>query len=76
MKNIKEFINAIACNCNEYYDDRAVYGAILEVELRHDGHFYWVDENDYPNMKDWEIRKSGNGQGFVIKIGDIKKLKK
>ena len=69
MKNIKDVISeALQSNM------RAEIGSILEVELIKDGHFYWVNEEDYPNMKDWEIRKSNNGNGFVIKIGDIKKI--
>lgn len=54
---------------------RAHVGAILEVDLNYDGHFYWVDEKDYPNMKDWEIRESLSGDGFVIKIGNLKEIK-
>ena len=74
MKNIKEFITTIACN--ESFDARATYGAILEVELKDDGAFFWVDEKSYPNMKEWEIRKSKNGRGFVIKVGKLADLKK
>lgn len=72
LKNtiVKSLIN------EAYGDNRAKIGAILEVELKYDGNFYWVDEEDYPDMKDWEIRKSNNSNGFVIKIGDPKGLKK
>lgn len=68
MKTISDFINESSVN-------RAKTGSILEVELIRDGHFYWADEKDYPNMNDWEIRPSENGHGFVIKIGKLDDLK-
>ena len=72
MQNIKNYIS----EAYRYSDGpaRAKEGAILEVELDNDGHFYWVDEKDYPNMKDWEIVPSKNSNGFVIKIGKLKDL--
>ena len=79
MKNITELIQENIIDTiaiNESWDVRAQVGAILEVELRDDGNFYWVDEDDYPDMKNWEIRKSKNGRGFVIKIGEISRLRK
>lgn len=69
MQNIKDFILSEGIG-----DNRAKSGSILEVELKGDGQFYWVDENDYPDMGDWEIRASKNGRGFVVKVGKIKDL--
>ena len=70
MQTIKDFILSEGIG-----DNRAKYGSILEVELRYDGQFYWVDEKDYPDMDDWEIRPSKNTRGFVVKVGKISDLK-
>ena len=70
MKNIQEYL------VNE--SSRAVTGNILEVSLRGDGKFFWRTpkdndwDDDFTNMKDWEIRKSN--ETIFIKIGDLKDL--
>ena len=69
MQTIKDFILNEAAGNN-----RAKAGSILEVELKGDGQFFWVDEKDYPGMNDWEIRASKNGRGFVVKVAKIKDL--
>ena len=67
MKTINDFINEASIN-------RAKEGAVLEVELSNDGHFYWVtDEKKYSDMKGWEIRKKDENS-FVIKIGKLTDL--
>jgi hypothetical protein len=66
MKKISDFINEASIN-------RAKEGAVLEVELVHDGNFYWVtDEEEYSDMEPWEFRIIDD-YSFVIKIGKLKK---
>lgn len=70
MKDIQEYL------VNE--SSRAITGNILEVTLRGDGKFFWHTpkdndwDDDFTNMKDWEIRKSN--ETIFIKIGDLKDL--
>jgi len=59
--------------------ERAKKGNILEIELLHDGDFYWHtpeddDFDEWDKLKDWEIAKCGENS-IAIKIGDIKDIK-
>ncbi len=70
MKDIQEYL------VNE--SSRAITGNVLEVSLSGNGKFFWRTpkdndwDDDFTNMKDWEIRKSN--ETIFIKIGDLKDL--
>lgn len=68
MRSLIESLN------EAYSDNRAIPGNVLEVELGHDGSFFWYTPNDsewnkFKKMKDWEVNTDEMPERFFIKIG-------